>query len=503
MPIISKKPLIEILSPEEQHDRFDINYYLPEFIDAERYLENCDVKFTTLGDVMADDAGYGVLPSSSSYIEEGGVYLVRSSNVSSGGVEYESAVRVPSEWVNSERARIKRNDVLVSIKGARAFFDMCVVIDGPPEAIVNGSIFRFQCKEGFSPLFIVFWLLSKPIQDIVFRERANLGISYISQDVIKNIPVPEFNLREQLDAVKMFGVAAGVVEGFASYLLGKYQSAVTLLQSEIDCELEASLGLRNPQISSVKYKVVKPAALEDRLDWKTYDPALISDPQKLSGDFKGSKPLHELAILVDDYVRPEDIGEENLKLIRVKWHGKGAELREVKRAVDISGDVCRVEEGDVVVSRIDSTQGAIAVVPASLSGGVISKEFYCIRVHSYPARLLVKVMLHERYRAFFMSAKTGGTKRLRLDWDTIHDLPIPIGNLSGEENGVVEKIISYETRRDCLDKIKSKYDERCDSFMEEVRSNPAGLTNEIVSKVSAQILSAKIESEKEMLEALQ
>jgi hypothetical protein len=36
MSIVSEKPLIEILSPEEQHDRFDINYYLPVFIHAER-----------------------------------------------------------------------------------------------------------------------------------------------------------------------------------------------------------------------------------------------------------------------------------------------------------------------------------------------------------------------------------------------------------------------------------------------------------------------------------
>src|SRR5690606_21151015 len=149
-----------------------------------------------------------------------------------------------------------------------------------------------------------------------------------------------------------------------------------------------------PQFTSTKYRVVKSTAIEDRFDWKTYDPALISDPQKLSWHFKKWKPLCELATLVDAYVRPTDIGVDTLRLIRVKWHGKGAELREEKSAESISGDVCRVEEGDVVISRIDSTQGAIAVIPASLSGGVISKEFYCVRTHNYPAQLLVKVMLH-------------------------------------------------------------------------------------------------------------
>ena len=197
MAIVSEKPLIEILSPEKQHDRFDISYYLPEFIHAERYIENCDIELTTLGDVMTDDASYGVLPPSSSYLEEGGISLVRSSNVSNSGIDYESAVRVPSEWINSERARIKSDDVLISIKGARAFFDMCVASDNPPDAIVNGSIFRFQCKEDYDPKFVVLWLLSKPIQLLVFRERANLGISYISSDVLSSIPFPQLSIQEQ------------------------------------------------------------------------------------------------------------------------------------------------------------------------------------------------------------------------------------------------------------------------------------------------------------------
>lgn len=197
MSIVSEKPLIEILSPEEQHDRFDINYYLPEFIHAERYIENCEIELTTLGDVMTDDASYGVLPPSSSYLEEGGISLVRSSNVSNSGIDYESAVRVPSEWINSERARIKSNDVLISIKGARAFFDMCVASDNPPDAIVNGSVFRFQCEKAFNPRFVVFWLLSKHIQSLVFRERANLGISYISRDSLNAIPIPKIGLERQ------------------------------------------------------------------------------------------------------------------------------------------------------------------------------------------------------------------------------------------------------------------------------------------------------------------
>ena len=237
MPIVSEKPLIEILVPEEQHDRVDINYYLPEFIHAEQYIENCDFELTTLGDVMTEDASYGVLPPSSSYLEEGGISLVRSSNVSNSGVDYESAVRVPHQWINSERARIKSNDVLISIKGARAFFDMCVASEDPPDAIVNGSIFRFQCNEDYDPRFVALWLLSEPIQSLVFRERANLGISYISLDVLQGIPMPK------------------LTKDMQSKILWRARDLLTRIQVAIE-DLATTKELLQSMFSSVFYGIL-------------------------------------------------------------------------------------------------------------------------------------------------------------------------------------------------------------------------------------------------------
>ena len=153
---------------------------------------------------MTEDASYGVLPPSSCYCDDG-IALVRSSNISNDGIDYSSVVQVPAEWMNSERAKIKKNDILISIKGARAFFDMCVVNDEPQASIVNGSIFRFQCKQNYDPNFITFWLLSKQIQSIVYRERANLGISYISSPSLSAIQVPLIDIDDQikiLDSIK-------------------------------------------------------------------------------------------------------------------------------------------------------------------------------------------------------------------------------------------------------------------------------------------------------------
>jgi hypothetical protein len=288
MPIVNEKPLIEILSPEEQHDRFDINYYLPEFIHAERYIENCDIELTTLGDVMTDDVSYGVLPPSSSYLEEGGISLVRSSNVSNSGIDYESAVRVPSEWISSERARIKSNDVLISVKGARAFFDMCVASDNPPDAIVNGSIFRFQCKEDYDPKFVVLWLLSKPIQSMVFRERANLGISYISSGVLHNIPFPKISKEHQQSIVRFISASKDKIDDSSQREFSKVYAVKSYINN-LNKLFENELGL--PPVSQQAEKKIFLAAANaalDRLDTSFNQPAHI----KLLNALKSCCPKH-------------------------------------------------------------------------------------------------------------------------------------------------------------------------------------------------------------------
>ena len=436
MPVINEKPMIEILSPEEQHDRFDISYYLPEFIHAEKYIDNCSIDLTTLSDVMTDDASYGVLPPSSCYLEKGGIALVRSSNVSNSGIDYDSAVRVPDEWIHSERARIKSNDVLISIKGARAFFDMCVASDIPPDAIVNGSIFRFQCKDNFLPSFVVLWLLSKPIQSLVFRERTNLGISYISQDILKTIPFPNIDRDKQELILNGFKVAKKMKDNLLSTLDQVYHA-----KSEAENVLKKiyleKLGIEEPSPSVLKVRVVNASNIQNRLDWKTYDPNLISDSEKLSKDFRQKTFVKKVAIIKDTYKPATAYTKEDVKLIRVKLYGKGAELREIKAPEIISGPVAQADTGEVVISRIDCTQGAVAIVPEELNCGVVSKEFFLLRIDESKllTQLFVRILLHKRYVQYLLSFRTGATNRLRLDKDVLLELPLP--KLTTDQQNVI------------------------------------------------------------------
>lgn len=505
MPIVSEKPLIEILLPIEQRDRFDINYYLPEFTHAERYIENCDIELTTMGDAMTDDASYGVLPPSSSYLEEGGISLVRSSNVSNSGIDYESAVRLPSEWINSERARIKSNDVLISIKGARAFFDMCLASDNPPDAIVNGSIFRFQCKEDYDPNFVILWLLSKPIQSMVFRERTNLGISYISQDILKNIPFPKIDKEKQQLILSGYNAAIEMKDAMISSL-DEVVHAKSLAREVINDIYRDKLGMEEPSAPVLKVRVVDSSKIQDRLDWKTYDPNLISDAEKLAKNFPGKTFVKDVARIKDTY-KPATAysGDDDVKLIRVKLYGKGAELRETRAPVSISGPVAQADSGEVVVSRIDCTQGAVAVVPEELDGGVVSKEFFLIRLDESKLRtqLFVRILLHKRYVQYLLSFRTGATNRLRLDKDILMELPLPKLQ-TDQQDTILDELRLAEDKFFHVESIEADAHRMADGLVKLALENVLGLSEDsYLSELSETAKATKQKLLKQVKEALQ
>lgn len=504
MYIVSEKPLIEVLSSEEQHDRFDINYYLPEFIYAEQYIDDRNLEFITLGDVMTDDASYGVLPPSSSYLEEGGITLVRSSNISNSGINFESAIRVPSGWISAERARIKSNDVLISIKGARAFFDMCVASDNLPDAIVNGSIFRFQCKEGFDPKFVVLWLLSKPIQSMVFRERTNLGISYISQDILKNIPFPQIDYEQQQLILRgYYAVVKMKDEMIAS--LDEVIHAKSLAKKVISKIYRDSFGMEDPLASVLKVRVVASSKIHDRLDWKTYDPNLISDADKLAKNFPNKTFFREVAGIKDTY-RPATVySSDDVKLVRVKLYGKGAELRETRAPDSISGPVAQANSGEVVVSRIDCTQGAVAIVPDELDGGLVSKEFFLIRLDETKLRtqLFVRILLHKRYVQYLLSFRTGATNRLRLDKDILMNLPLP-KLPTDQQDTILNELQMAEDKLLYVESIEAEAHRMADGFVESALDNIIDLREaSYLSELSKTAKAIKQKLLKQVKEALQ
>lgn len=488
MPILSEKPLIEILSPEKQHDRFDINYYLPEFIYAERYIENCDIELTTLSDVMTDDASYGVLPPSSSYMEEGGIPLVRSSNVSNSGIDYENAVKVPPEWINSERARIKSNDVLISIKGARAFFDMCVASVNPPDAIVNGSIFRFQCKENYDPKFVVLWLLSKPIQTLVYRERANLGISYISSNTLSNIPFPRIDINIQNIITKNSSKILGLLNkkyqvAEKAYLDLLRNLSHSLSEIFLQKKSESFLFKFDPLLRFTTpnriVSIAKSDMLQDRLDPRFYKPLTLRAVSHKES-YKFCK-LGELA----DIARSTSIADGQFPHVAIDEMPNDP-WEPFDFSDPYNGNVTFIQQGDIAISRLLPTisNGKCFQAWEDMTG---SPEFIRIRSNDFDSRILLFWLKSSVVREYLEGQVRGSSaSQKRFTEDDLIDCPVPtsLANNLSVLNACESKLRVYMQKRGSGKALLKKVNE----IRDQVRNDVLILANaENVSRFERQI----------------
>lgn len=170
--------------------RLDADFYKIEFIENEAHLKEFGVKrLAKLIDIKA--SGYGVLPSSNEYCDDG-VPLIRGGDLSYGEVVSPS-VFAPLSYKDGKGTAIA-GDVLILIKGA--------CIDGPEGVarvkqdnhghLFNGSCFRlaFTDREVDGPFFIAysqskFFLRQKK------RQVANTGISYNDEDSIHGYLIPD------------------------------------------------------------------------------------------------------------------------------------------------------------------------------------------------------------------------------------------------------------------------------------------------------------------------
>lgn len=130
-----------------------------------------------------------------------------------------------------------------------------------------------------------------------------------------------------------------------------------------------------------------------------------------------------------DIIDGDDGGLVNF--LRVRYDGFAEEGDEV-----FAGDVkypvlYRVHTGDIVVSHINAVHGAVAVIPETLDGYVVSPEYSVLRASGKVDRRVIWALLRtpEARAELLLSSK--GIGRTRIHWDQLADLQIPLPDTAG------------------------------------------------------------------------
>ena len=347
--------------------RLDADFYKIEFIENEAHLKEFGVKrLAKLIDIKA--SGYGVLPSSNEYCDDG-VPLIRGGDLSYGEIVSPS-VFAPLSYKDGKGTAID-GDVLILIKGA--------CIDGPEGVarvkqdnhgyLFNGSCFRlaFTDREVDGPFFIAysqskFFLRQKK------RQVANTGISYNDEDSIHGYLIPDL----ENGVKKYIGDKVRQAEQLRAWAKAVQQQAAELLPAYIN-------EIQRYEAKSYRAKDIIP----ERLDSLFYHPDYITLEGKMKA--KGCKRLGLIT-----------------KQIKDSWDKKKAEAFEYYEigGLDIAtGQVSptktqtvgapsraktKVQQGDVLVSTVRPNRKNVGFIVDSVTDSemVATSGFSVLRFSS-------------------------------------------------------------------------------------------------------------------------
>lgn len=121
---------------------------------------------------------------------------------------------------------------------------------------------------------------------------------------------------------------------------------------------------------------------------------------------------------------------DTYKQIRVRLHGKGAVLRcEVSGADVLTRPQFVARAGQLIMSRIDARNGAFAIVPPELDGGIVTQDFPLFHIDQsmVVAEYLALLLRSHSFVDLCQRASKGTTnrKRLREELFLSESLPLP------------------------------------------------------------------------------
>ena len=182
--------------------RLDAEYYLPEYIEMLRQLK-ATVATVPLAEIEID-GGYGTLPKSSEY-GTGRLPLIRGMDLTGSELTDvpTTAPRVPDTYLRRRQARVEPNQIMLLIKGATIDAPQSVGVVSESwnaDAIVNGSVYKFNVREPNDPYYICayfgtpYGLMQKR------RAIANTGINYNDQDAIRSfyVALPDVEIQNAI-----------------------------------------------------------------------------------------------------------------------------------------------------------------------------------------------------------------------------------------------------------------------------------------------------------------
>lgn len=430
--------------------RIDSEFFRPDYMFAEQRARTCDVD--DLGKLGGFVPGpFGSAFHVQNYDFKSPYRYIRGRDVKSFFLLNDDNRYIPaSDFNRLNQYEVRNDDLMISVVGTLGNVAVCTEVDTPAMFSCKSTIFRSRHAD---PYFLVAYLNSAPGQNCILRRQRGAIQGGLNIEDLRTIPVPRFGKEAEA------GIAANVRTAHKNLVAARdaLNGARQVLEAELGLD---KLKFPKPVGYAARFSELASSRRADAEYFHVgYEPFLSAAKKYPGGwapfgsitsrtmpNFDARKQATDF-----DYIEIGDIAVSDGSYAMTRINAK--ELP-ANAKIEVMG-------GEILVSQVRPTRGAIAIIDDELSHATVcSGAFYVCTAMDIAQREIIWLYLRSMKNIF--EKYCGGTSYPTIDSRYISKFPVPLfgDDLASQvRNLVVESKTALSESRGLLLQAKARVEE--------------------------------------------
>lgn len=390
--------------------RFDAEFYKPEYLEAEEIVKSFP-NVRTFGElILSITNGIDIRE----FVPTGIPYL-RVGDMKEIFINVDNASRVRNNSIISKEIKLEEGDLLFSRKGTIGI--ACVTTPDLIDSIISTELIRVKLKE-INSFYAAVFFNSKYGQKQLLRISSGAVNPVITRTLLKSvfIPIAPLSFQQKIEAL--------VKESYNKRKEAdeKYKQAEGLLNEILGIE---KLELKEEKIFEARFDEVE---VNLRFDTDYYIPKYTKIFEILKKSKFELKKLKDLC--KESLIRINPLSNPSKKFIYVEIGDIDVSTGEIETK-SIWGHEAPpnakrlLRKGDLVISLVRPTRGAITIIPEELDNSLGTTAFYIISTSS-PLREFLFVYLRSQIGLEQLKRPVVGAMYPTLKKDYVEEIVIPL-----------------------------------------------------------------------------
>jgi restriction endonuclease S subunit len=423
-------------------NRLDAEYYQPEYLQSQKTL--LGFKTEMLSSICkVTDGNHSKI---SEQFADSGIRYLRGQDLTDFFISDSSPIYIPEEIFNKlRRSHIFHEDVLVSIVGT---IGMVSIVAKHFDKLTGNCKIAILHPKKIDPWFLAIFLFSKYGQDQIQRKVAGAVQTGIILKDLAGILIPTFSEKDQTK-IRDIAISAYQSENNSESL---YSQAEDLLLEE--------LGLKDLTLEEDLSYVVNFSDLKSvhRADAEYFQPKYEKLIKSLGKD---KQPL-KVIVTKRKKIKATILPENDYKYIEISdvYIGSSEVTYNTVKGYDLPANAkFKIDGGELIVSKVRPTRGAIAIIPDDWNESCVASGAFSVFEVPSPTREYLQVILRSIIGKLQLEKPTTGTSYPTINDEDIENLLIPILPLSSQQKIADLVRQSHEARKkakELLEKAKKE-----------------------------------------------